>query len=139
MRVYYRSRRRRHGVILGLLLVGLGAALMVDRLPGWHYGSPWSWWSLWVIGLGVVRIATMDRPKDLADGVFFVLLGGWFWLVQTGWHGLTWANSWSLVLIAVGASMVVHALAARWMPRRDDDGCGGVVDVETGGESRHES
>jgi hypothetical protein len=38
------------------------------------------------------------------------LLGGWFLAVTSGWMGLTYGNSWSLVLVAVGAGIVVKVL-----------------------------
>jgi len=132
MRVTYRRRyRRTHGVFWGLLFVGLGAALLLDRMPELHLGSPWTWWPFFVVALGFARLVTAGRPKDVGDGVMFMLIGGWFWVAQTGWHGFTWGNSWPLALIAVGLGMVTTALAGKVMPPRDEDDEHGTVRVET--------
>jgi hypothetical protein len=35
---------------------------------------------------------------------------------NAGWYGLTWRNSWPLALVAVGAGIVVRALAGQFLP-----------------------
>jgi len=37
-------------------------------------------------------------------------------MVESHWRGLTWANSWPLVLAAIGAGIVAHAAASLFLP-----------------------
>ena len=103
----------------GLLLVLVGAFLLTDRivgLPLWfaHY----RWWALLVIGIGTISLIRLRDAKDVGTGVFFILMGAWFLLVSNGQFGLTWHNSWPLALVAIGASTIARAIAARWLPDR---------------------
>ena len=65
--------------------------------------------------------APPHSAKKLGGGVTIALLGCWFWIASNEWHGFTWLNSWPLALIASGTGMVVHALAAPFYRRRDDE------------------
>jgi hypothetical protein len=77
----------------------------------WRHGWPWI-----IVVISAVQVVTAATASRLADGVFFGLIGGWLVLVESNWHGLTYANSWPLTLVAVGASYVVKALASSFMP-----------------------
>jgi hypothetical protein len=47
-----------------------------------------------------------------------ILLGAWFLAVTSGWMGLTYGNSWSLVLVAAGVGIVAKALTGEERRRR---------------------
>jgi hypothetical protein len=101
-------------VVWGIFLIGLGVLLLLERTGTWASIGLAEWWPLILIVIGVTRL--VDRRVGAALTMF--LLGGWFLAVTSGWMGLTYGNSWSLVLVAVGAGIVVKALTGeRW------DGC----------------
>jgi hypothetical protein len=107
------SRQRMSGaVVLGILLVAAGVALMLDRtgaLP-----APWrvSIWPVLLMGLGLARL--VEPRSSGREGLFFVLAGAWWLACSVGW--LSYAYTWPLLIVAVGASLVVEALTAQNEP-----------------------
>jgi hypothetical protein len=100
----------------GLILIGLGVVALLGQqgiIPHefWRHGWPWI-----VVALAAVQLATAKTVGRLGDGVFFGLIGVWLVLVEAHWRGFTYANSWPLTLVAVGASYVVKAVAGSFLP-----------------------
>jgi hypothetical protein len=91
-------------VIFGLVLVGLGVLFLLENVG--LLGPLGAWWPLILFAIAAGR-AIEGR---IGGALFFVLLGSWFLAVTHHWYGLTYENSWALVLVAVGASLVVRAL-----------------------------
>lgn len=117
-------------VSMGVMFIALGIVAFLAQqsiIPHefWRHGWPWI-----IVIMSAVQIATAGSAGRLADGVFFGLIGGWLVLVESRWQGLTYANSWPLTLVAIGASYVVKAVAGTFLPDgprrrlRDDVGSG---------------
>lgn len=103
----------------GLVFMGVGFFLLLERmdaLPAWANHS--EWWPTLVIALGVVVLLTARGAENVGTGVFLSLMGVWALLVMNRMYGLSWYNSWPLVLVAAGASSVARAIAATWLPDR---------------------
>jgi hypothetical protein len=95
-------------ILLGILLVAAGVALLLERtgaLP-----APWrlSLWPVLLMGYGVARL-TEPRPAG-REGTFFVLAGAWWLACAAGW--LSFTETWPLLVVAIGASLVVEAMTA---------------------------
>ena len=118
------ERHRRHHAarfVWGLFLIGIGAALLAQHLGRWSVGPLYDWWPLIVIAFGVIRVVEW-RP---GSGLFFILLGSWFYVCQTHWHGITYADSWPVVIVAFGLKIVVSAVSGerRWGRRHGGSCC----------------
>lgn len=101
----------------GLILLGLGVVFLLrelDIIEGDIFFQ--GWWAWILIVLGLSELIRARRAGDVDSGVTLVLLGTWLYLVMTGWHQLTFRNSWPVVLVAVGAGMVARSIAAHWLP-----------------------
>lgn len=115
------GRRNRNwgSLFVGLLLLTLGVVFL-GREMGWI--GPVSlfdgWWALILVVAGLAKLVQASRAKDVGGGVTLTLLGAWLFAAHTGWQGLRYHNSWPLALVAVGAGMVVRALAQQWMTDR---------------------
>src|SRR3989442_5072051 len=101
---------------MGVFLIALGTLALLGQQGiiahgFWRHGWPWI-----IVILAAVQIATAWSAQRLADGVCFGLIGVWLVLVESHWHGLTYSNSWTLTLVAVGAGHVVNALASSFLP-----------------------
>lgn len=106
-------------LVWGLVFIGVGFFLLLERmdaLPAWANHS--EWWPTLVIALGVVVLLTARGAENVGTGVFVSLMGVWVLLVMNRMYGLSWYNSWPLVLVAAGASSVARAIAATWLPDR---------------------
>jgi hypothetical protein len=93
-------------VVWGIFLIALGVLFLVERSGIWGIAGMGDWWPLILIVIGVTHLV----ERRLGSALTMILLGAWFLAVTSGWMGLTYGNSWSLVLVAVGAGIVVKAL-----------------------------
>jgi len=103
---------RSGGIAFGLILMGVGVVLLLEQqglIPNgfWRHGWPWI-----IVLLAVIQLATARSAGRVRDGVTFALIGGWMVMVESHWRGLTWANSWPLVLAAIGAGNSMIPLSA---------------------------
>ena len=120
-----RPRNRWGSIYFGILLMLLGAGFLLQRLgvwPEWAWMS--NWWTLIVVALGAAHLVHPQRANDVGNGVMLLLMGVWMMIASSGWHGFSWRNSWPLALVAMGAGVVAHEIAARWLPdfRRSRNG-----------------
>jgi len=111
-----RGGRRGGSLILGLCLIALGVFIWLgqqglNERGFWRDNWPWI-----LITIGVVTLATARSASRVGTGVFWGLLGAWFLIVKSEWHGLTLRNGWPLVLVAIGASVMAQAVAGLFLP-----------------------
>ena len=91
--------------IWGVFLILIGSLLLMERLG--HVPLPIrSLWPLILFVLAAIRVI----EKRYGSALSFVLLGFVFLACTNHWYGMTYHNSWPLLLVAAGAGMVVRAL-----------------------------
>jgi hypothetical protein len=100
----------------GFILIALGVYFLLVQLdvvpPGWTRG----WWAWFVVGAGVVTLATARSAKRVGEGVTTVLIGLWLWVAASRSFGLNWGTSWPLALLAIGGGMLARTLAGLFLP-----------------------
>ena len=123
--MHIRSRRCHHdkaeNAFFGLALVGIGVMFLVHQTRWLTIDWLTSSWGLLVVGLGIVRIVTARDAHRIGNGVTMALMGGWFWVAQTHWMGLSWYNSWPLALVATGAGILARGMATMFLPDHFED------------------
>lgn len=110
--------RRRTG--WGVSLVLIGAALLADRMgwidlaamaPDWlkEPFEPHFWWRLWPLLLvlsGLIRMLSATRLDHVFRGLAEAAIGGWILACLAQLWGMSFANSWPLLVIGVGLRLV---------------------------------
>lgn len=95
-------------LVSGMVLVTLGVLFLLDRFDVADFGDVIrTWWPLFVI---VPAIPKLFRRETLWSGLWMLTMGIWFQFVTLRLFGLTWSNSWPIVLIAAGAGMIARTL-----------------------------
>lgn len=102
------------GMVWGVFLILLGTAFLLDRigtleLP--HIGHLWPV-VFFVIGTGQIV------ERRFGSSVFMFALGLWFFACNENWMGLDYGNSWPLMMVAIGLSIVFKALTREDERRR---------------------
>jgi hypothetical protein len=110
MHAKHHQRLGREGPLFGMLLVAIGSILLLDRFGYVDRYDIWDWWPLVPIAFGAARIVAWTSASRVASGLEWVLFGLWFIACQRHWYGLSWSESWPLVLVGIGAGMVTRAL-----------------------------
>lgn len=96
-------------MVVGTLLVAVGAALLAERtnlLPG-------SWrlliWPVLLMAVGIARLALPARRGR--RGLFFVLAGAWWFAGLQGW--LSFERTWPVLIVFYGASVMLQGVTAQ--------------------------
>jgi energy-converting hydrogenase Eha subunit A len=102
------ERRGRSRLVLGIILLTLGAALLAMnlgvRLP-WHL---WKYFPVPLIALGIWGIASPSRNLDRQGGVWLLATGLYCLIGVFGLFGLGWSTAWPIFIVATGAGLIMH-------------------------------
>jgi len=111
--------------VTGAVLIALGVIFLLMNLGYWHYGSIGRLWPVVFFVLALSHLAN-PTPRRIGSALFFVVLGCWFFACMNDWHGMSYVNSWPVVLVASGLSMLISGIWEHAMRRssRDDGGPG---------------
>ncbi|HYM81262.1 MAG TPA: DUF5668 domain-containing protein [Candidatus Limnocylindria bacterium] len=100
------ERSRPRSIFFGLFLIAIGTAFLLDRFGVLNVPSLGRLWPGFVIGLGLVHVL----EGRIGSGMMFVVFGTWFFACEYAWLGLTFRNSWPLLIVALGLSMILESL-----------------------------
>lgn len=119
-------------IVWGFLMLVLGTALLLDNLDVIRVGSIWRYWPLIPVVIGIGKLLAARTRKDWGEGIWWIFVGAWLYVSVFEVYGLGFRESWPLLLVAWGVSMVWNSLT------------GGSKDTRSsaqwnsfGGETRH--
>ena len=110
---------RRH-LLWGLALVILGTVFLMDRLNyldlTQYLGPQARWWHFLPLLLalgGLIRLVTAQSVRQVAKGFIRIVIGLWLFACLEHMAGLTFENSWPVLLVAIGVQMLVRGWYGR--------------------------
>lgn len=84
---------------------------IIESGPFWHY------WPFILVAFGINKIIGFERPKHIASGFWLTFLGFWlFASIEHVWD-LAFYNSWPLVLIGWGVTIIIKDFAKSYFAR----------------------
>jgi predicted membrane protein len=104
--------RGKGGMVMGVILVLVGIAFLLDHMGIISIGDPFRFWPLLVVLVGILNFISRRR----AWGTFLVLAGVLLQLNQLGVTHFAWATFWPMVLIALGLFVFWGSLEWRNKP-----------------------
>ncbi|HTY38370.1 MAG TPA: DUF5668 domain-containing protein [Bacteroidota bacterium] len=108
---YESDHHHRGSLVVGVLLLLVGLAFMLDNFDLIYIGAPIGhFWPLIVVAFGLARIFEADTPRQRRKGFFWVFIGLWLFVSVLHMFGLTFHNSWPLLLIGFGINAVWKAV-----------------------------
>lgn len=111
-------RRRSYSqVTIGLIFMAAGLLIFLDRIGTIELGDLSRLWPLILIAIGASRFLGSREDRGLGTGLWLILTGLWFLGVNYDFMGMSYRNSWPLLLVLVGVSMVWRALFDRGRAR----------------------
>jgi hypothetical protein len=102
-------------IVIGLIVLAMGAVLLVDRYLVPNVSLMRSWWPMILIVMGAARLATPptspeNRCSRRRSGVWLIMIGLWALVSDSHLFGFSFATSWPLLVIGAGVIIVWRAL-----------------------------
>jgi hypothetical protein len=97
----------------GLILIAVGVAFLTGNFGGIIS----HWWPMFIVLVGIPKLL---RLRTLWQGLWLIAVGAWLQLVQLHAFGMTYRNSWPLMLILIGGAIALRALFDVAGGRRDE-------------------
>jgi hypothetical protein len=96
---------RQGNLVVGAMLVVLGAALMADRAGLVHWTGRWTLWPLILGGVGLARFigSPAGGPRQ---GLLFLTAAAWLVLGEGGW--ISMGDSWPIIVIVLGLAIALN-------------------------------
>lgn len=118
------DRERAHGgkLVAGVILIALGVFFLLFNLGMVEMDLPWEWWPLILVAIGAGRLVTADSQDDRRGGLWMILIGAWLLINFQRVFGLSWHNSWPLLIIASGGMIIWQAMARPTTTQRSGAG-----------------
>lgn len=111
----YKSPRERSQLVIGLLLLLLGAVLLANNLGFYIPLKLWKLWPIPLMAFGLLGLLAPTRHLDRAGGLWMFTVGLYGAIGTYRWFGLGW-SAWPLFLIASGVSLIFFRRRSRRDP-----------------------
>jgi hypothetical protein len=105
----------RKGLLWGAAFVAVGTAFLLERLAlldlTQYLGPHTRWWHFLPLLLtlgGAIALVSAESLRQVLKGVWDIVLGVWVFACLEQLWGLTFANSWPILLIAIGLEMLLR-------------------------------
>ncbi|MEJ6001671.1 LiaF transmembrane domain-containing protein [Paucibacter soli] len=102
------ERRQPHDhLFVGLVLIAIGSAALLEKQGYGVLDLLWTHWPLAITVLGLLRLVTARSARQLGSACFLLLLSAWLYACETAYMGLSYQNSWPLLLLALGLGKIL--------------------------------
>lgn len=98
-------------MILGLFLMVVGILALLDNLYVIELGSLWRFWPLIIVVLGLNKLINTATVRERGEGIWWIFLGLWLFVSIYHVFGLGFRDTWPMLLIAWGISMLYRSVA----------------------------
>jgi apolipoprotein N-acyltransferase len=105
------TNRKRVG--WGVVLITIGTYFLLSQMGMLDMVPLRPAWPALFIVVGLVWLVMPSSRRQVGSGLFFVMLGFWFYACINHWYGLTYRTGWPLLLVASGLEMILVALLER--------------------------
>lgn len=102
-------------MVWGVLLIVVGVVFLLDRLHGSELVRRWrDYWPALIVLAGLGHFVPPTDARCIAAGAWWIVVGAWCYV--SVWHlwGLSFHNSWPILLIAAGLALVLRPLPAKY-------------------------
>jgi uncharacterized membrane protein HdeD (DUF308 family) len=112
----------RRQLVWGLLLIGAGVAIFLDRMDLVDIDTLWHYWPLLLVVSGINRTIGYPTARDFTSGLWTAFIGIWLFVCMEGLFGMTFANSWPVFIIISGVTMALRPFAERRFKANQESG-----------------
>ena len=111
------SRRQ---LLWGLIVIAVGVVFLAD-IPLPPIGQFWRYWPFLVMAFGAVKLVPPTAPKHVLDGLCQIAFAAWFYVSFEHLWGLNFHNSWPILVIVAGVSMLLQPLVIKYNANKEEN------------------
>jgi hypothetical protein len=104
------KRQARQRILWGLILIGFGCLFLLERMDIVAISGLWHFWPLFIVLSGAVEVLSATRVKHVTRGLNQMVIGGWLFVCIENVWGLTFGNSWPILVICFGVAITTEGL-----------------------------
>lgn len=97
----------RKQLLWGVLLIGVGGALLAGQLGYVKIYELWYYWPWLLVVIGVIRMIGYPTAKAFIGGLWLVVIGVWLFANFDNTLGIDFNNSWPFLIIAWGVILII--------------------------------
>jgi hypothetical protein len=98
----------RRQLVWGLVIVGVGVTLFLDSMDFVELGTVWHYAPLLLVILGMNKMVGYPTARHFTNGLWEMIIGLWLFAVFERMYGLTFWNSWPILVIAFGVKLALE-------------------------------
>lgn len=97
----------RKQLLWGVLLIGIGGALLADQFGYVEIYDLWQYWPLALVLIGVIKMIGFPTARDFVSGLWCVVIGVWLFANFEHMFGMYFDSSWPFLIIAWGVILIL--------------------------------
>lgn len=117
-KIIYRGRRQ---AVWGLLLMLFGLVLLLDRLDLFEIDRLWQYWPLLLVVFGLNGMIGAPQARDFTGGLWTAAIGAWLFISLQGYWGLSFGNSWPIIIIISGVTILLEPMLQRRRANKESE------------------
>ncbi|MFP5393683.1 MAG: LiaF transmembrane domain-containing protein [Gammaproteobacteria bacterium] len=100
----------RRQLVWGMVIVGLGVALLLDQMKVIEVRHLWHYAPLALVIIGMNKMVGYPSARHFCGGLMEMMIGLWLFAVFEQMYGLTFFNSWPVPMIAIGIKTALEPI-----------------------------
>jgi hypothetical protein len=118
--MYKKNRSSLTRTIIGLVLVVVGVAMLLEFQNIVDIGPLWRYWPVILIGVGALKFFQAFDRDEQGGGIVMVLIGSWLLISIQHYWDLSFHETWPAVFVAIGISLLWKALPPMKLDKPED-------------------
>jgi predicted membrane protein len=106
----------KHGLVPGALILGLGIVFLLGNMGVLDVGYVFRFWPLILVAVGLFKLVESGDNYAHSSGIFWIVVGGLFFLGNIGLLRDALDNFWPVILIGVGSLMLWRSVLIKRPP-----------------------
>jgi hypothetical protein len=102
----HERRHSYHHIGVGIFLLIAGIVLMLDKFDIFYVDHVWHYWPIIILAIGLGKLLDAQFAWEYRKACWTLFIGGWFLTSELHIFGLEYHNSWPILLIGMGISML---------------------------------
>ncbi len=120
MEIGTRSWHQRN-MFWAFILIAAGVLLLLDNFHIWDVGPIWRLWPLIIVAIGLDRLVRARTPAQRLNATWWLILGAWLFISFNKVFGLSFRETWPMLLIAWGIGLIWRSSVRRRIQSTTED------------------